>query len=328
MKMHISLAWPLVLTIASALAQNPGNSWRSGPASTQGSTTVHGQVYFANSIAGALTLELSNSNGVLSVNVPVQGDGTFEVSGLAPGRYELQVVGFGGQVFHDETVLIWDGDQRLSVFVKSDSNTAGHGPGTVSARQLQHKVPDQARSEFDKGRTALTKGDRPKALEHFRKAELIDPEFAEAYNNSGVAYLELGQQEDATGQFQKAVDLVPDYPEALSNLSITLCRLKHYPEAADAARRALKLNSSLLKIRYILGLSLTMEEGGDKTEALENVRLAAAEIPQARLLAGKILEDKGQREEAAKQVDAYLQSAAADSPDRKSIEDWLAELQR
>jgi hypothetical protein len=71
-----------------------------------------------------------------------------------------------------------------------------------------------------------------------------------------------------------------------------------------------------------------MEEIGDKTEALENVRLAAAEIPQARLLAGKILEDKGQREEAAKQVDAYLQSAAADSPDRKSIEDWLAELQR
>jgi hypothetical protein len=56
--------------------------------------------------------------------------------------------------------------------------------------------------------------------------------------------------------------------------------------------------------------------------------LAATEIPQARLVAGKLLAESGQRDEAARQVDAYLQSAAADSPDRKDIEDWLAELQR
>jgi tetratricopeptide (TPR) repeat protein len=173
----------------------------------------------------------------------------------------------------------------------------------------------------------MKKSDRSKALEHFQKAEIIDPEFAEAYNDGGVAYMQLGELQDAAAQFQKAVDLVPDYPEGLSNLSIALCRLKQYPEAGDAARRALKLDSSLLQMRYILGLSLTMA-GGDKAEALENVQLAAAEFPQARLLAGRILEANGQRAEAARQVDAYLHSAPADSADRKTIEEWLAELER
>jgi tetratricopeptide (TPR) repeat protein len=329
MNTHTSLAWLAVVTMASALAQSPGHSWRSGgaTAAAQNNTAIHGQVYFGNSLVGSLTVELSTPNGVMSVSAPVQGDGTFDVTGLAPGRYDLQIVGFGGQVVHQETVMLWDGDQRVSVFVKNDSGDAGQAPGTVSVRQLQHKVPEQARAEFEKGQSAMKKRDRPKALEHFQRAENIDPEFAEAYNNSGVANVELGQLQDAAGQFQKAVDLVPDYAEALSNLSIALCRLKQYPESADMARRALRLNSSLLKMRYILGLSLTMEEGGDKTEALENIRLAAVEIPEARLLAGKILEENGEREEAAQQVDAYLRSAAADRPDRKSIEDWLAELQ-
>jgi len=97
MNTHTSLAWLAVVTMACALAQSPGHSWRSGgpAAAAQNNTAIHGQVYFGNSLVGSLTVELSAPNGVMSVSAPVQGDGSFDVTGLTPGRYDLRIVGFG-----------------------------------------------------------------------------------------------------------------------------------------------------------------------------------------------------------------------------------------
>jgi|HubBroStandDraft_5_1064220.scaffolds.fasta_scaffold22304_2 Flp pilus assembly protein TadD len=318
---------------AAGLAQGPGDrSLRAeqlpGMGVDQGERngSVHGQINSENMIVGALTVELSIPNRAGIVKAPIEG-GSFDFRGLAPGQYQLQLSGAAGQVVYEQSVLITGGYQNLTIEIPTKTNVGKSGGATVSIRQLQHKVPSEAQKEFGKGMKASNKGNHTLALEHFQKATQIDPEFSEAFNSTGVSDMELGNFKQAADQFQKAVDLVPDYPVALANLSGALCRSEQYREAAEVARRALKLDPGRLKVRYVLGFSLA-SVGGNQAEALDNLQRAATEIPTAHLLAAKILVETDRRGDAAKQLEDYLHSSAADSVDRQKIEAWLEQLRR
>jgi tetratricopeptide (TPR) repeat protein len=262
-----------------------------------------------------------------SMSATVDASGWFELQGLAPGQYQLRLTGSGGQVVDEEVVFIAGGNQSLSIHTAGSQSLGKSDEPTVSIHQLQHRVPGKAQKEFEKGQAAAVKGDQPTALGHFLKATEIDPEFADAFNCVGAIFLTGGELEHAAHQFQKAIDLVPDHRAALANMSVALSRLEQPREAAEIARRALKLDPGLLKVRYILGLSL-IKDGGDHGEALDNLQRAAADIPKAHLLAAKILADSGLREKAAKHVEEYLLSRPEDGIDRQRVEAWLVQLRQ
>ena len=288
--------------------------------------SIHGQISSENVIVGALTVELSIPSRPGTIKAPVEG-GSFDLRGLTPGQYELQLSGAAGQIVYEESVLVTGGRQYLTISIPAKTNFGKSDGATVSIRQLQHKVPPEAQKEFAKGKTASNKGKHAVALDHFGKAIQIDPEFSEAFNSAGASDMELGHFKQASDEFQKAVDLVPDYAVALANLSLALCRIEQYHDAAEVARRALKLDPGRLKVRYVLGFSLA-SVGGNQAEALDNLQRAAAEIPSARLLAAKILVETDRRADAAKQLQDYLHASAADSLDRQKIEAWLEQLRR
>jgi tetratricopeptide (TPR) repeat protein len=288
--------------------------------------SVRGQISSENVIVGLLTVELSIPNRPGTIKASIE-NGSFEFRGLEPGQYQLQLSGVAGQIVYEQSVLITGGYQNLTIEIPARANGGKSSDATVSIRQLQHKVPSEAQKELDKGRKASNKGEHALALEHFQKATQIDPEFSEAFNSTGVSDMELGHFQQAADQFQKAVDLVPDYPVALANLSLALCRLEQYREAAEVARRALKVDPRLLKVRFVLGFSLA-SVGGDQAEALDNLQRAATEIPKARLVAAKILVETDRRGDAAKQLEDYLHSSAAEGVDRQKIEAWLEQLRR
>jgi tetratricopeptide (TPR) repeat protein len=285
--------------------------------------SVRGQISSENAIVGVLTVELSNPSRPGTIQASVE-NGSFEFRGLTPGQYQLQLSGAAGQIVHDESVLITGGRQYLTISIPAKTNDGKSG-ATISIRQLQHKVPSEAQKEFAKGKTAAKKSQHDLALDHFQKATQMDPEFSEAFNSTGVSDMELKHFKQAADEFQKAVNLVPDYPVALANLSVALCRLEQYREAAEVARRALKLDPLLLKVRYVLGLSL-VSVGGNQAEALDNLQRAATEVPTAHLLAAKILAETDRRGDAAKQLEDYLRSSPEDGADRHKIEAWLEQL--
>jgi tetratricopeptide (TPR) repeat protein len=196
---------------------------------------------------------------------------------------------------------------------------------TVSLQQLQHKVPKPAFKEYKKGRAASNKGDNETALDHFQNAIQMDPEFTDAHNDLGVVLARLGNVGEAAEQFQKALALAPDYNIAVGNLSLAFYLLQRYREALPLARRALKSDSSLLHVRYVLAVSLIAEHG-DKKEALENLERAATQFPEARIMASNILAQSGRRAEAAKQLEEYLRSTPKEETNRQEIETRLAQL--
>ena len=71
------------------------------------------------------------------------------------------------------------------------------------------------------------------ALEHFRTALRIRPNYAEAYNNLGLLLSNSGQLPEAIKQLQSALAIKPDYQAALQNLGSALLNAGRLPEAID-----------------------------------------------------------------------------------------------
>jgi hypothetical protein len=66
-----------------------------------------------------------------------------------------------------------------------------------------------------------------------------------AYNNLGNVLSDTGQQQEAMEQYKKALILNPNYPEAHNNLGIIFARMGRLPEAIDQFEQALKLCPTL-----------------------------------------------------------------------------------
>ena len=220
----------------------------------------------------------------------------------------------------DNPNIAWPNDQAAH-------RSGNGGAATVSFQQLQHKVPKQALKEYQKGRAASKKGDSETAIDHLQNAIQLDPEFADAHNDLGVVLARLGNTGEAAEQFQKAVDLAPDHNVAVGNLSLALYMLQRYQDVLPLARRALKIDPSLLYVHYALGVSLILQHG-DKKEALENLERAAPKFPEARVMASNILAQIGRRDDAAWQLEQYLRSEPKDETSRQQIETRLAQLRR
>lgn len=196
---------------------------------------------------------------------------------------------------------------------------------TISVARLRHKVPSQARREFDKARAAEHKGDSHAAIAHLEKAVGIDPAFMEAYNNLGVRHLLLNQFEQAIAQFQWALTLDPTAALLHANLGVALISADRFAEAEKTVRQGLKYDSASNRLRLILGIALDAQRR-DPREALENLAAAAREFPTAHLVAARLLARDGEPNRAATELKKYLRSASA--PDRRQVETWLGTLEQ
>jgi tetratricopeptide (TPR) repeat protein len=223
--------------------------------------------------------------------------------------------------------MIASANQPLSINLReAPSSTSTRYPNsTVSIKQLAHRPPPQALKAFEKGTLAEGKGDHEHAAEYFREAVTIDPEFADAYNELGAVDAARGNLPQALENFQKAVNIVPDHPLALANLSIVLAKLRRFHEAAVVARRALQLSPASGTLRYVLATSLYFEKG-PTDEVLENLEKAATEVPMAYLVAARLLDVRGNRDEAIRRVETFLRVTRPDDKDRDRAKAMLAEL--
>ena len=69
----------------------------------------------------------------------------------------------------------------------------------------------------------------------------LDPNYAEAYNNWGVALDNLGRHEEAIEKYGKAVELDPKYASAYSNWGLALADLGRREEAVEKFEEFLRL---------------------------------------------------------------------------------------
>lgn len=118
--------------------------------------------------------------------------------------------------------------------------------GTIY-NDLHGFIKRSAYTEFCNGLTAQNKREHAEAVKHYTEAVLLDPGYARAYVNRGIAYCDLKEYKDAIKDYRKAIELKPTVAlVALAHYNLGNCYRKKgdYDKAIDAYNEAIKLGLS------------------------------------------------------------------------------------
>jgi predicted O-linked N-acetylglucosamine transferase (SPINDLY family) len=99
------------------------------------------------------------------------------------------------------------------------------------------------------GNALAARGMRAAAMESFRQAIALKPDYVHAHNNLGNLLREEGQFAHAVECFKTVISLQPEYAEAHNNLANALVDLGELDAAIDAYRRAIALKPDLVQAR-------------------------------------------------------------------------------
>ncbi len=78
----------------------------------------------------------------------------------------------------------------------------------------------KAKELFSRGVEASDAQKYEEAIKYFEAVLKINPDYAETYNNLGVAYVKLGRHTVAMEAYKKAIRIDPDYAEAHYNMGV------------------------------------------------------------------------------------------------------------
>ena len=154
---------------------------------------------------------------------------------------------------------------------------------------------------------ALDQGNLERSIAHCRRAIERDPSNAAAHNDLGVLLLTAGRSEDALTEFARATAVNPNFAAALIHASYAALALGRAGIAEDSARRAIELDRRNHRAHLLLGWSLA-RQGKYTADALQSLRIAEREFPEARLAAADVLAHRGSFDAAREEVEEYLKS--------------------
>ncbi|MCC6362835.1 MAG: hypothetical protein IT165_04885 [Bryobacterales bacterium] len=104
--------------------------------------------------------------------------------------------------------------------------------------------------------------------------------------------------------FQATASIDPSCQGAYVDMARARNSQQRYGEAEQAARRAVELRKLDLRARFELGVALAGQRRNLR-EAMDNLRMAAAEIPEAHLELSRLFLEEGNFELAMRELQAF-----------------------
>ena len=176
-------------------------------------------------------------------------------------------------------------------------------------RDTVAKCPDNERAHNNLGEFLLDESEQlPDATAEFQAALKINPDYAEAHYNLGIALYKAGQISDAIAQYEEALRIKPDYAEAHHNLGLVFSQDPgRLPDAIAEYQAALRIRPDDANTHNSLGTALAQQ--GNLPGALEQfgetVQIAP-EFAQAHYNFGNALAQSGRLPEAIDQYELAL----------------------
>ena len=128
--------------------------------------------------------------------------------------------------------------------------------------------PDFAEAYNNRGIAYNRKVDFDKAIKDFTTAIELKPDYAEAYNNRGVAYGEKDDFDTAIQNYDKAIELKPDYAEAYNNRGVAYGEKDDFDTAIQNYDKAIEIKPRLAGAYYGRGIAYFEKRDFDK--AIQN----------------------------------------------------------
>jgi tetratricopeptide (TPR) repeat protein len=205
---------------------------------------------------------------------------------LLPGFALGVLVGLGvltwhqAQVWHDSETL-WT--HAVAIDPQSSSNAQNNWGAALAdqglpAEAIEHYRqalqirPDYADAHFNWGVALAQQGQPAEAIEHYQQALQIKPEYAAAHYNWGNARARQGQPAEAIEHYQQALQIKPDYADAHHNLGVALAQQGRLAEAIEHYQQAVHIKPDYAPAHNSWGIALAQQ--GRLTEAIEHFQQA------------------------------------------------------
>lgn len=119
------------------------------------------------------------------------------------------------------------------------------------------------------------------AIQHYRNAITLKPDFAGAYWGMGGAYHAMGKYTEAIGALKQTIALRPDFAEAYFVLGTAYDGLQKYTEAIGAYKQAITIKPDYAEPSYCMGMAY--ERLGQRAAAITAYREALRLQPAGEL---------------------------------------------
>ena len=120
---------------------------------------------------------------------------------------------------------------------------------------------------FNKGYNAQLNKEYDKAISFYLRVIELNPDYAKAYNNLGVAYKNQGNTTKAIQLYEKAIELNPDYADAYYNLGVAYKDQGNLIKAIQNYEKAIALDPDDAKAYNNLGIAYY--DQGNATKAIQ-----------------------------------------------------------
>ena len=149
--------------------------------------------------------------------------------------------------------------------------------------QLVAAYPNDERAHFNLGGYHFGQQEIPQAIEHYKKATELAPNYSPAYNILGYAYRQNEDYANAEQAFKKYIELIPNDPNPYDSYAELLLKMGKFDESIAQYRKALSIDANFVPSHS--GISADLMYQNKPAEA-------AAEIQQ---IATKARSDAEQR---------------------------------
>jgi protein O-mannosyl-transferase len=136
------------------------------------------------------------------------------------------------------------------------------------------KSPHQPRQHYNLGVVLARNGNLDKAIEQYRAALNVKPDYAEAYYNLGNALVRKGNAEDAIDNYRKALQFNPDFFKSYYNIAKILYGQGKIGGAIHNYQKALTINNETPQSLYNLSWIYATSENKRYRNGIKAVQLA------------------------------------------------------
>jgi tetratricopeptide (TPR) repeat protein len=134
--------------------------------------------------------------------------------------------------------------------------------------------PNYTAALINLGNALAAKGRFDEAIENYRKAIQINPNYTAALNDLGNALAAKGRFNEAIKNYRQAIQINPNHAETFFHLGMTLGQLGRTREAVAQYQEALRLNPNMAGALNNLAWVLATSPDDELRNGAEAVRLA------------------------------------------------------
>jgi tetratricopeptide (TPR) repeat protein len=240
-------------------------SWVWIPASAQVENgAIAGQITIARGSFPPDRIEVTlQTRGIIVTQVWTDNEGKFIFHDLPPNLYYV-IIKDEKYEYYEEYVKVNPHTNPINILTirltpkttppRNDSSGAkGENPYLADLAEYKRHFPAKVVKEFDKGVRFRADGRIPEAIEHFRAALKLAPDFYPAHNNLGAAYVSQSNFAAARNEFETVLKLNGADSQAYFNLGNVFLLTGHYDDCLRMVEEGIRKRPNSGFGQFLLG---------------------------------------------------------------------------